>query len=136
MANSSSGVPLLGRILMGAIFLISGFFKIMGYSQIVGFAASKGLPLASVAIAGAIIVEVLGGLAVISGFKTRITAWVLFVYMIPITLVFHNFWALKGMEQQDNMIHFLKNLAIMGGLLLLAAYGPGAYSVDAKKATA
>jgi putative oxidoreductase len=136
MANSSSSIPLFGRILMGLIFLISGLFKIMGYSQMVAFATSKGLPLASVGIACAIIVEVLGGLAVISGFKARIAAWVLFLYLIPTTLLFHNFWALKGMEQQDNMAHFMKNLAIMGGLLLLAAYGPGAYSVDAKKATA
>lgn len=136
MANSSGGVPLLGRILIGAIFLISGLFKIMGYSQIVGYAASKGLPLASIGIAGAILVEVLGGLAVIAGFKTRISAWILFIYLIPTTLLFHNFWAFKGMEQQDNMAHFMKNLAIMGGLLLLATYGPGAYSVDAKKATA
>lgn len=136
MDNSSSTVRLIGRILMGLIFLVSGFFKIMGYSQMVGFAASKGLPLASVGIACAIVVEVLGGLAVMSGFKTRITAWILFLYLIPTTVLFHNFWAMKGMEQQDNMAHFLKNLAIMGGLLLLAGTGPGAHSVDERKATA
>ena len=137
MANSSnSAVPLVGRILMAAIFLISGFFKIMGYSQMVGYAAAKGLPLASVAIACAAGAELLGGIAILIGFKTRIAAWVLFLYLIPATLVFHSFWKLQGMEQQDSMIHFLKNLAIMGGLLILAANGPGAYSVDERSAKA
>ena len=137
MANSSnSAVPLVGRILLAAIFLISGCFKIMGYSQIVGYAAAKGLPLASVAIVCAIVVEFLGGIGVLLGFKTRIAAWLLFLYLIPATLVFHNFWKLQGMEQQDSMIHFLKNLAIMGGLLILAANGPGAYSVDERSTKA
>jgi putative oxidoreductase len=137
MANSSSSVvPLIGRILMSAVFLISGFFKVAGYSQVVGYAAAKGLPLAGVAIACAAAVELLGGIAILIGFKTRIVPWVLFLYLVPATVIFHNFWALHGMEQQDNMIHFMKNLAIMGGLLILAANGPGAYSVDERSARA
>jgi putative oxidoreductase len=137
MANSSSSVvPLIGRILMSAVFLISGFFKVAGYSQVVGYAAAKGLPLAGVAIACAAAVELLGGIAILIGFKTRIVPWVLFLYLVPATMIFHNFWALQGMEQQDNMIHFMKNLAIMGGLLILAANGPGAYSVDERSARA
>jgi putative oxidoreductase len=137
MANSSSSVvPLIGRILMSAVFLISGFFKVAGYSQVVGYAAAKGLPLAGVAIACAAAVELLGGIAILIGFKTRIASWVLFLYLVPATVIFHNFWALQGMEQQDNMIHFMKNLAIMGGLLILAANGPGAYSVDGRSARA
>lgn len=139
MANSSSSssiVPLIGRILIGLIFVISGFFKIAGYSQLVGYATAKGLPLANVAIGCAAAVELLGGFAVLIGFKTRIVAWLLAVYLIPVTVVFHNFWAMQGMEKQDNMIHFMKNLAIMGGLLILAANGPGAYSADERPVTA
>lgn len=137
MANSSNSVvPLVGRILMAAVFLISGFFKVAGYSQVVGYAVAKGLPLAGVAIACAAAVELLGGIAILIGFKTRIVSWVLFLYLVPATLIFHNFWTLQGMEQQDAMSHFLKNLAIMGGLLILAANGPGAYSVDERSAKA
>jgi putative oxidoreductase len=139
MANSSSSgniLPLIGRILIAVIPMVSGLFKLAGYSQIVGFAAAKGLPMPNVAIACAAAVELLGGLAILLGFKARVAAWVLFLYLIPVTLVFHNFWKMQGMEQQDNMIHFLKNLAIMGGLLLLAANGPGAYSVDERAAKA
>ncbi|HXW54995.1 MAG TPA: DoxX family protein [Candidatus Cybelea sp.] len=133
MADSSTSiVPLFGRVLMAVIFLISGLFKIAGYGQIVAYAAAKGLPLAGVAIACAAAVEILGGLAVLVGFRVRIAAWVLFLYLIPTTFVFHRFWAVEGAVRQDNMVHFLKNLAIMGGLLVLAAYGGGAYSVDAR----
>lgn len=136
MANSSgSVVSLVGRILIALIFIISGAFKILGYSQTVGFAASKGLPLASVAIACAIVIEVLGGLAVLIGFKTRIAAWILFLYLIPTTFVFHNFWTMTGMQQQDNMAHFMKNVAIMGALLLLGSGAPTPYSADARQTT-
>jgi putative oxidoreductase len=134
--SSSSFTPLAGRILLSVVFLVSGFFKIGGYTQLVGYAASKGLPMASVAIACAAVLELAGGLAILAGFQTKIAAWILFLYLIPTTFFFHNFWALQGAEQQDNMIHFLKNVAIMGGLVILAANGPGPYSVDHSRAKA
>lgn len=135
MANSSdSFTPLAGRILMSVIFLVSGFFKVGGYTQLVGYAAAKGVPLASVAIACAAVLELAGGLAILVGFQTKIAAWLLFLYLIPVTFYFHNFWSMQGMEQQDNMIHLLKNVAIMGGLVILAANGPGPYSVDHSRA--
>jgi putative oxidoreductase len=137
VASSSSGIELLvGRFLLAAIFLISGFFKVAAYSQMVGMAAAKGLPLAGAAIACAAALEILGGVAILAGFKVRIVSWALFLYLIPTTFLFHNFWALRGMERQDNMVHFLKNLAIMGGLLLLADGGAGKLSVDSRAAKA
>jgi putative oxidoreductase len=133
MSNSSSSfTPLAGRILMSVLFLVSGFFKVGGYSQMVGYAASKGLPVAGVAVACAAVLELAGGLAILIGFQTRIVAWLLFLYLIPTTFYFHNFWAMQGMEQQNNMVHLLKNVAIMGGLVILAANGPGPYSIDSR----
>jgi len=132
MNSSNSITTLVGRFLISIIFIMSGFSKIAMYSQMVGYAAAKGLPMAGAGIAVAAAVELLGGLAVLAGFQTRISAWLLFVYLVPATLLFHNFWAMQGMEQQDNMAHFMKNLAIMGGLLILAANGAGGYSVDAR----
>ena len=135
MSNSSnSAVPLVGRILMGIVFLVPSFFKMTAYSQMVGYATAKGLPMAGVSVGIAAALELIGGIAIVAGFQTRIVAWMLFFYLIPTSFYFHNFWALTGMEQQNNMIHFLKNLGIMGGLLILAANGPGAYSVDARRA--
>jgi putative oxidoreductase len=134
--SSSSFTPLAGRILMSVLFLVSGFFKIGGYSQMVGYSASKGLPMAGVAIACAAVIELACGLAIIAGFQTKIAAWILFLYLIPVTFFFHNFWAMQGVEQQQNMINFLKNVAIMGGLVILATNGAGPYSVDHSRAKA
>lgn len=133
MSNSSNGaVPLIGRVLFSVLFLVSGFLKVTHYSQMMGYAAAKGVPMAGVGIAIAAVLELVGGLAILAGFQTRIAAWVLILYIIPTTYYFHNFWTMTGMDQQNNLAHFLKNLAIMGGLLLLAANGPGGYSLDAR----
>ncbi len=135
MANSSGGiVPLIGRILISAVFIIAGFGKITGFSGEEMFVASKHLPLPAVALGIALVIELVGGLAILAGFYTRFTAWIVFLYMIPTTFIFHNFWAMQGGDRVDNMLHFEKNLAIMGGLLILATFGPGSMSVDGARA--
>lgn len=135
MANSSGGiVPLVGRILLSAVFILAGIGKIGGFSMEEGFVASKHLPLPAVALSIALIIELVGGIAILLGLYTRIAAWIVFLYMIPTTFLFHNFWTMQGAAHQDNMLHFEKNLAIMGGLLLLATFGPGALSVDGSRA--
>lgn len=135
MANSSgSVVPLIGRILMSSVFIASGFGKIAAFSMEEGMLAAKHMPMPAVAMGIALVVEVVGGLMILFGLGTRFTAWILFLYLIPTTLLFHNFWAFQGMDRIDPMIHFEKNLAIMGGLLILATYGAGRYSIDGSRA--
>lgn len=132
MADSSGGiVSFLGRILLSAIFIFSGFSKIFGFRFFTGMLAAKGFPLATVAIAIVIFIETIGGLAILTGFRAKLAAWIVFLYLIPVTLLFHNFWAVQGMARVDSQAHFIKNLAIMGGLLLLASNGAGRYSLDA-----
>jgi len=133
--NSTSDITALaGRILIAVIFLISGFFKVGAYAQMVGYATAVHLPAPGVAIAAAAAVELACGLAILAGFKTRVAAWLLFLYLLPVSYFFHNFWAVQGQEQQIQMVNFLKNMAIMGGLLVLSVNGAGAYSVDGKLA--
>lgn len=135
MANSSGGiVPLIGRILISAVFIIAGIGKITGFSMEEGFVASKHLPLPAVALGIALVIELVGGLAILVGLYAKFTAWIVFLYMIPTTFLFHNFWTMQGGDRVDNMLHFEKNLAIMGGLLLLATFGPGSMSVDGARA--
>jgi putative oxidoreductase len=135
MANSSGGaVPLLGRILIGQIFILAGITKVMNFSMMTGYVAAAHLPLPKVSLAIAAAIEILGGLAILTGFHTKVASWIVFLFLIPTTLLFHNFWAMQGMERQDNMGHFEKNLAIMGGLLILATYGAGRYSLDSSRA--
>lgn len=134
MANSSGGlVPLLGRILISVVFILGGIGKITGFSMEEGMVAAKHLPLPAVALGIALVIELLGGLAILFGVFTRVVAWILFIYLIPTTFLFHNFWAMSGMDHVDNMIHFEKNLAIMGGLLILATLGAGAFSIDSSR---
>jgi len=134
MSNTSESiVPLAGRLLISTIFIFSGLNKLGAHAAMAGFAASKGLPAAGLAIWLAAAVEILGGLAILLGFHARIGAWVLFLFLIPTSVVFHNFWAMQGMEKMDNQGHFFKNVAIMGGLLFVATFGAGAYSIDAAR---
>jgi len=112
-------VPFVSRLLLAFIFIFSGIGKIFGWSATAGYMASKGLPLVPVLLVGAIVVEVVGGLAILFHIYARWAALVLVVYLIPVTLIFHDFWAVPAEQQQIQMIMFLKNLAIMGGLLNL-----------------
>jgi len=132
--GSTSLIPLLGRILLSVVFILGGIGKITGFAFEESLVAGKHLPLPAVALGVALVIELFGGLLILAGLATRLTAWILFLYLIPTTLLFHNFWAMSGMDRIDNTIHLQKNLAIMGGLLLLAAFGPGAHSVDAARA--
>jgi putative oxidoreductase len=125
---------LIGRVLISMIFVLSGFMKIMGFGMMAGVLHSKGFPMASVALALTILIEFGVGLSLLVGFQARAAAWILFLFLIPTTFLFHNFWAAApGMEQQNQMAHFMKNFAIMGGLLVIAANGAGRLSVDAKR---
>ena len=121
-----SYVPLLGRVLLGLIFVMSGMTKVTGFEATQQQMAAQGMPLTAVFLVGAIIVEVLGGLSVILGLWARAGATALFLFLIPATLIFHT-----DFSQQTQMIMFLKNLSIMGGLLLVMAFGSGAYRIRA-----
>jgi putative oxidoreductase len=123
-------LPVIGRYMLAVIFVFSGWGKIAGFEGTVGFMAAKGLPLPQLLLPVAILIELGGGLALMLGWKARWAALVIFLFCIPTTLVFHNFWALPPEQAQGQMLHFLKNLALMGGLLYVVAFGAGAFSLD------
>ncbi len=122
--------PLIGRILIALIFVWSGFGKITGFEGTVGYITSKGLPLPELAAIGAIIVELGGGILLILGWKTRWAAAALFVFTAMAAFLFHNFWAMPPEQAQSQMIQFMKNISMMGGLLFVVTHGSGALSVD------
>lgn len=128
--NIQPAAALVGRILLATIFVISGFGKIFTFAATAGYMASKGLPMPQVLLAITIMIELLGGLMLVAGFKTRWVALVFFLWLIPVTFVFHAFWGLDPKEAQTQQIQFLKNVAIMGGMLMVFAFGAGRYSVD------
>lgn len=129
-------LTLIGRILLAALFLPAGLSKIGGFAGTVGYIGSKGLPMPEVAAVIAILVEVGGGLALIAGFGTRLAALALAVFTLVATFVFHNYWALPAEAQMVQQLMFFKNIAVVGGLLTLAAWGAGGWSLDARRAAA
>ena len=122
--------PLAGRILIATIFIMSGFGKITGFEGTVGFIASKGLPLPQLAAIGAIIVELGGGILLVAGWQARWAAAAMFVFTAAATLIFHNFWAVPADMAQNQMIHFMKNVSMLGGLLYVVVHGSGPLSLD------
>jgi putative oxidoreductase len=122
--------PLAGRILIALIFVLSGFGKITGFEGTVGYIVSKGLPLPQLAAVGAVIVELGGGIMLVLGWKARWAAAAMFVFTALAALIFHNFWAVPADQAQNQMIHFMKNISILGGLLYVIVHGSGPLSVD------
>jgi len=130
MNEAKSYLWLLGRILLSQIFLLSGVMKIFNWSQTAEYMASEGMVAIPFFLSMAILCEIGGGLSILLGFKARLGALVLALFLIPVTLVFHHFWTYEGMAMHNQMQHFLKNLTIMGGLWTIVAVGSGPLSVD------
>jgi putative oxidoreductase len=124
-------VPAAGRLLMGAIFLASGLSKLAAPAAALGYIQSAGLPLPQAALAVAVAVEVGGSLLLIVGYRARLVALVLALFSVATALAFHT-----ALADQNQMIHFLKNLAMAGGLLQVAAFGAGPLSLDARQGRA
>lgn len=135
-ANLSNPLTLVGRLLLSLLFLPAGFSKLTGFAGTAGYIASKGLPMPEVGAVIAIVVELLGSAALILGFGTRIAAVVLAVFTLGASVFFHNYWAMPADQAFVNQLMFFKNIAVIGGLLVLAAHGAGAFSVDAKRGKA
>jgi putative oxidoreductase len=121
---------LVGRILLAFMFVYSGFGKIAGFEGTAGAIASKGMPVPQLMAIGAIAVELGAGLLLLVGYKARWAALAIFLFLIPATLIFHNFWASPPAEFRMQQINFMKNFAIMGGMLMVWAFGPGRFAFD------
>ena len=128
--NTQDTVALVARILLAAMFIISGFGKITGFDGTAGYIASKGLPMPQVVAALTIALELGGGILLAVGFKARWVALLLGIFSVVAAIIFHNFWAVEAAQKMGQQIHFLKNITIAGGMLMVFAFGPGRLSVD------
>jgi putative oxidoreductase len=126
--------PLAARASLALIFLLSGFGKLAALGSTAGYIASKGLPAPALLAMTAALVELVGGASVLLGWKARWGALALIAYLVPVTLLFHNPAGLEGMAAQMEVIQFLKNLAIAGGLLAVASFGPGQLALEGRRA--
>ena len=126
--SSSDTLAIAGRIMIAAIFILSGASKLADPAGTIGYIASAGLPLPQLAFAGAATIELLGGLALVLGYRTRLVALALAIFSILAALGFHS-----ALADQNQFIHFFKNIAMAGGLLQVVAFGGGRFSLDARR---
>jgi putative oxidoreductase len=125
-------ILLLGRILIGGIFVQSGFDKLIGLGTFAAGLAARGLPAALVPVLASIgaSVEFFGGLAIVFGLMTRYAALLMIAFVIVATLISHRFWVFGGAERRTQTVQFAKNVAIIGGFLFLFVTGGGRYRLD------
>jgi putative oxidoreductase len=121
-------LPAIGRLLTAAIFIVSGLGKIAAPTMTQAYIASAALPMPTFAYLIAIVIEVTGGLFLVIGFRTRATAAVLAAFVVATALSIH-----RDFADQNQFIHFLKNIAIAGGLLQVVAFGAGSFSFDDRR---
>ncbi len=130
MSTYSDALSLIGRIFLAVIFLVSGFGKVGGFEGLVGQIAAKGFPAPEVFAAVTIVIELGVASMLVVGWKARWAAFLIAVFTAIVTVFFHNFWAMPEAQKMMQQIQFLKNLALIGGLLMVMAFGPGRLSVD------
>ena len=124
------GAALVGRILLAALFIISGFGKIGGFEGTAGYIASKGLPMPQVLATLTILIELGGGIMLAVGWKARWAALAIAVFTLLAAVLFHPYWTVTGPARMGEFNSFWKNVSITGGMLMVFAFGPGRYSVD------
>lgn len=136
IAKLQDPLALAGRLLVALLFLPAGIGKLTGFAGTVGYISSVGLPMPQLGAVVALVVEIVGGAALIAGFGTRLAAIVLAAFTLVASFFFHAYWALPADQQMIPQLLFYKNIAVVGGLLTIAAWGAGAWSVDARRGKA
>jgi putative oxidoreductase len=130
---SKPAVMLLGRILFALIFVLAGLNHFSKES--IGYSASQGVPFASFAVPLSGALAVIGGSCVLVGYRAKLGAWLVVLFLIPVTLMMHRFWAVPDpIMAQMQMTMFMKNLSMLGAALLITQFGPGPLSLDARRA--
>ncbi len=125
-------VVLLGRLFFADIFLLAGLNHFS--TQAIAYAASQGVPLASVAVPLSGVLAILGGLSILLGYRARQGAWLIVLFLAVVTPMMHQFWAVADpMMRQMQMAMFMKNVAMLGGALLISQLGPGPWSLDVRR---
>ena len=128
-------LSLASRALLALLFIPAGFAKLTGFAGTVGYIASKGVPFPELAAAAAVGIELGLGMLLLIGWQARWAALGIAFFTVVITFIFHNFWAVPAEQVMQQQQAFFKNIAVVGGLLTVAAWGPGAWSFDGNRSS-
>jgi putative oxidoreductase len=137
-------VALLARIVLSPLFILGGVNHLLNWNGTIKFMTSKGMGIENVfgsssplvvqtLLAGATAFLIVGGLSLLLGFHARWGALLLIVFLVPAAVIFHDFWTYEGQIAQLQMANFMKNITLIGGLLMVVAFGPGTWSVDGRR---
>ena len=130
IGSNRSTALLVGRILIGILFLVAGFMKVMNIAGTTGYMTKLGFPAPELMAYLSTIIELAAGVLLIIGWQTRRVAWLLIVYVVIATGMAHRFWEYEPAQRVNQINHFLKNLALIGAMLYIVVSGPGSASVD------
>ncbi|WP_437227939.1 DoxX family protein [Planctomicrobium sp. SH661] len=131
MQTLQGATSVLARVMLATIFFLSAVGnKIPNFKNIAAYMTSEGVPAAQVMLAGAIVFLLVGSLSLVFGFRARIGASLLLIFLVLATYYFHDFWTMTGQAREEQMIQFMKNLSMMGGMLFVIANGSGKWSLD------
>src|SRR3981189_2784228 len=129
---SQGAVVVLGRFFFALIFLMAGANHFS--RQTIAFSASQGVPLASIAVPLSGVLSIAGGLSILLGYRAKLGAWLIVLFLVPVTFMMHKFWLVQDpMMAQIQMILFMKNVSMLGGALLISQFGAGPFSLDARR---
>jgi len=130
--DAAGPIVLLGRFFFVLIFLLSGPRQFLGQS--IAYAASQGVPLASIAVPLSGVLALAGGLSILLGYRARMGAWLIVLFLAVVTPMMHKFWGVTDpMMYQMQFVHFLKNVSMLGGALLITQFGSGPWSLDSRR---
>jgi len=130
---AQSQMLLVGRLLLALIFLIAGVNKLLAVAGTAGYFTKLGFPMPEVMVWVAIVIEIGGAALLIAGWQTRRVAWLMILFVVIATAMAHRFWEFDAAQYANQMNHFLKNVAIIGGFVYIVVFGPGALSVDERR---
>jgi putative oxidoreductase len=130
-SNPMSYVVVIGRIFYSAIFIVSGFRHFS--QETITFAAKYGIPFAQAAVPLSGVIAIFGGVSILLGYYARVGAWLLILFLVPVTLMVHNFWAVPAALAPEQQTQFMKNVSMLGAALLIAYFGSGPLSLDARR---
>ena len=130
--TAQAAIVVLGRLLFTLIFLMTALSHFS--KSTIAYAASQGVPLASIAVPLSGVIAIAGGLSILFGFHARVGAWLIVLFLVPVTFMMHKFWGLTDpMVMQTQMVNFMKNISMVGAALLITQFGAGPTSLDARR---
>jgi putative oxidoreductase len=127
-------ISVVGRILLALMFILAGFGKLTNVSGTAGYIASGGLPAPALLAVVVGLFEILGGIALVVGYRVRVAGFLLALFTVAASVIFHAYWSAPAAQQFVTQLLFMKNMSVAGGMLLISALGAGPLSLDARRA--